>query len=92
MSDSKVTIKLGDRVRDRVSGLEGVVVMRSEYLNGCVRYGVQPVVDKDGKMPDSHYIDEMQIEVIGKVDGLETDKNRDRGGPVERIAREAAPR
>jgi len=33
-------IKLGDKVRDEVTGIEGIATSRTEWLNGCVRFGV----------------------------------------------------
>lgn len=58
------SIQLGQLVRDTISGFEGKVTSRIEYLNGCVRYGVQPPVDKDGKMPAGEFIDWQQLEVL----------------------------
>lgn len=55
---------LGDKVRDRVSGFEGIVCIRMEHLNGCRQYGIYPPVDKDGKIPDAHYIDGEQLELV----------------------------
>lgn len=78
-------IELGAKVRSLVSGFEGIVNGRSEWLNGCRRYSVQPPVDKDGKLPDSYYFDEAELEV------LEAPKlkpaNQDRGGPPVRSPR-----
>jgi hypothetical protein len=57
-------IELGSNVRDRVSGFTGIAISETSYLNGCVRYGVQPAIDKDGKMPDCVYLDLHQLEVL----------------------------
>lgn len=57
-------IKLGSKVRDRITTLEGIATSRTEYLNGCVRYAVQPVGLKDGKIIDPDYVDVEQLEVI----------------------------
>jgi len=50
-------IQLGQKVRDVVSGLEGIVTGRTEYLNGCIQYCVKPPLDKDGKMQEAWWID-----------------------------------
>ena len=51
-------IKLGDRVREDISGYEGVVVARSEYLWGCVTYWVKAEgLDKDGKPHEGEWFD-----------------------------------
>lgn len=33
---------MGKLVRDKISGLEGIVVARTEWLYGCIRLNVQP--------------------------------------------------
>lgn len=58
-------VPLGVKVRDVVSGSEGIVVARTEWLNGCVRVGFQPPNDKDGKPVEMVTVDEPQLEVIG---------------------------
>lgn len=56
--------QLGDKVKDRVTGFEGVVVGRTEWLNGCVRLSVQPEgVDKDKKVFAMEAFDEHQLVV-----------------------------
>lgn len=64
--------ELGDRVKDRVTGHEGIVVIRNEHLNGCKQYAVAPELGKDGKMLDTYNIDGEQLEKID--DGLNKDK------------------
>lgn len=71
---------LGDKVRDSVSGFQGVVVAKTMYLNGCTRVGVQPRIGKDGKHPDSATFDEPQLELL-KVGAVKTGR-RDTGGPA----------
>lgn len=58
-------IQLGLEVEDLVSGLKGIAECRCQWLNGCVRIGVQPPIDKDGKLPSASYIDEIQLVVTG---------------------------
>lgn len=60
-----MTIQLGDRVRDRISGLEGIVIGVTEWLWQCRRPIVQPTtLTPDGKPVDSQSFDEPQLEVI----------------------------
>lgn len=68
------TILLGQKVKDIVTGLEGIAVMRAEYLHGCARVGIQPPKDKEGKVPEWIDVDEPQIEVIVKKQILKTKK------------------
>ncbi len=54
-------IKLGQRVRDKITGFTGVAVSRCEYLNGCIQYSVQPPVDEKNLIPKDQWIDEQQL-------------------------------
>lgn len=56
------TIELGAKVRDRVSGWEGIATARYEYINGCERYEVA-ATDKDGK-PEGFVFDVQQLELL----------------------------
>lgn len=58
---------LGDKVRDRISGLEGIVMSRAEHLFGCARYWLQPQEAKDGKVAEGTWFDEDAIEVIERA-------------------------
>lgn len=59
-------IELGSEVKSKLTGFKGIAIANSIHLNGCNRIYVQPVVDKEGKMPDGSWIDEPEIEVIKK--------------------------
>lgn len=56
---------LGDRVKDVVSGYEGVVVGRFEYWTGCNHYGVEAPATGNGKCP-YETIDEQRLEICGE--------------------------
>lgn len=58
------SINLGAKVRDKITGFTGIVTSRTEWLNGCLRYGVQPQELHDGKPIDAHVFDEPQLEVL----------------------------
>lgn len=57
-------INLGDKVCDTVTGFEGIAIAKHSYLHSCTRISVQPVVDKDGRVPDVVTFDEPQLNVI----------------------------
>lgn len=59
-----MTIKLGDKARDKISGFEGTVIAQHVYLNGCVRFSIQPNELKDGKRIESDAFDVEQIELV----------------------------
>lgn len=56
-------IELGDEARDTVTGFKGIAIVRSEYISGCARIGLQPPMDKEGKLPDALHFDEPMLEV-----------------------------
>ena len=74
-----MTIELGDRVRDKVTGLTGIAMGRSEYLWGCVHVLVQPQETKDGKRVESSWLDEGGLEVMQR--GAIADQAAPSGGP-----------
>ena len=59
-------IKLGDKVKCKITGFTGIVVAKTEFLNGCIQYNVAPKVTKDNKYPEDINIDENSLEVINK--------------------------
>ena len=62
MSEQK--IELGDCAKDTISGIDGIVVAKTEWLNGCVRVTLQrTTTDKDGKFLDNETFDEQQVQV-----------------------------
>lgn len=90
---SNYEIKLGDKVRDKVTGFEGIATSRTEFMNGCVQIEVTSKLKK-GERPK---IDDMsgvgidieQLEVIGN--GLNTPKKEikksNTGGPMRMVAK-----
>lgn len=56
-------VKLGQTVRDKISGLVGIAIQRLDLLNGCIQYAVQPRGEGD-KMPDAYNIDFQQLEKV----------------------------
>lgn len=62
-----MTIGLGDKAKDTITGLTGIVVARHEYLNGCVRLSVQPNEVKDGKPVESSAFDIEQMELVEAI-------------------------
>ena len=70
---------LGKKIKDKVSGLSGVVVSVTIFLNGCIRVSIQPPIDKDGKMPSESWFDWQQVELL-KTKKIKTNVSRT-GGP-----------
>jgi len=61
-------IKLGSKVKDSVTGFEGVAIARCEYLFGCISVQVQPEgMTEDGKMKPALWVDEQRLDVLSKA-------------------------
>ena len=56
-------MEIGDRVKDVITGLEGIATGKTEYLNGCRQFYVQPEGLKDGKPIEGVWVDEQQLSV-----------------------------
>lgn len=72
--------KLGLKAQDIITGFEGIIICRAEYLTGCDQYGLVPPV-KDGKLEKTEWFDEGRVVIIGEgINAAEVmaDKN---GGP-----------
>ena len=60
-------IELGIKVKDKITGFEGVVTGYVEYLSGCNQALVAPRVKEDGSLIDSEWIDEQRLDRVGKT-------------------------
>lgn len=59
------SITLGDKVRDPVTGFEGVAVARHVYLTGCNRITIQPPVeDGSSELPSTNALDAPLLVVV----------------------------
>ena len=81
-------IKLGDLVKDKITGFKGVCTGLFEYLNGCVRVSIQPEELKDGKPIESHVFDVEQVEVVKPAKHPMSSRS---GGPCDAPATRSTP-
>lgn len=49
MSKRIFKFEFGTLVRDTVTGWEGKITGRYEFINGCIRYGLETIKDGDHK-------------------------------------------
>ena len=79
----KPKFELGSKLRDKISGLVGMAMSRTEYLNGCIQYAVMPKINKKDftEMP-SWNIDESQLESLEKPIKI---KKKSTGGPMMKM-------
>ena len=63
-------INLGDRVKDKITGLGGIAIGVTNWLYGCRRFVIQPEEGKDGKPAETFVVDEPQLDVVkvGAID------------------------
>lgn len=81
----KFKFKCGDVVRDQVTGLEGIVTARSQWLHNCNTYRVQPQELKDGKPVDSSGFDEPQLDLVKKKPKNVAKSPGNTGGPTPSV-------
>ena len=55
------TYNLGDLLKDTVTGMEGIVMVRAEYSTGCHHYGIQQQTLIEGKEPDWVWLDQSRL-------------------------------
>lgn len=61
----KAKFSNGDKLRDRVTNLEGVVMVVAFYSTGCIHYGLQPQGIKDsGEPKDWTWLDESRLDLV----------------------------
>jgi hypothetical protein len=74
--EETMTVELGQRVKDTITGFEGIAIARTEWLYGCVRVTVQPQSMHDGKPIDSSTFDEPQLVGVADVVAAEPGSGR----------------
>lgn len=59
-------IKLGIKARDKITGFEGIVTAKVEYINGCVQFCLTPKVEKKRSevLIGGEYIDIQRLEYV----------------------------
>jgi hypothetical protein len=58
---------LGKRVKDKVTGIEGVVTSISFDLYGCIQGLVHPGLDETGKQKELYWYDITRLEITSSV-------------------------
>jgi hypothetical protein len=65
MANPRPQIQLGDMVKDRITGFQGVVLAITHWFNGCVRLVVQPdKLNKEGGIAKEETFDAEQVDVV----------------------------
>ncbi|MET3826545.1 MULTISPECIES: hypothetical protein [Sphingomonas] len=88
-------LNLGDKARHAITGLEGIVTARVEYLTGCAQVSLQPQgLTEQGKPFESFYFDEPYVDLVerqtvanrtpGRTDGATAAPGRNGNTPAPR--------
>lgn len=81
IEDYDQRISFGSKVRCKLTGYEGITYGICWYMNGCVRYGVQPKHDKKKeKLDKGSWFADTTLEVLSKED-VKVKQSRT-GGPI----------
>jgi hypothetical protein len=72
-------IQMGQKVKCCITGFEGIVTGRADYISGCRQYLVQPK-GKKNEIANSLWLDEDRL-IVNKVEDLKSLKERNDGGP-----------
>lgn len=56
-------IKLGQKVKDRVTGYEGIAYQSMERIGTNTMIGVQAAIKPDGTVPDMYFFDSFALEI-----------------------------
>lgn len=57
-------LKLGVKARDKITGFEGIIIGRAQYITGCDQYVIAPKAKK-GRCESAQWFDEGRVEVTG---------------------------
>jgi heat shock protein HspQ len=78
-----MSVDIGDKVEDQISGFEGIVTMTGDHITGCERIGVHPV--DNPRRGDQEFFYEAQLDVLEKKvfdEDVVTDVEFDLGNTV----------
>lgn len=60
-----MTIQLGDKAKDVISGFTGRVTGRAEYITGCTQFCLSPErLDEKGQLQSGNWFDDSRLVVV----------------------------
>ena len=72
--------ELGTKVRDVITGFEGVTTGYIEYITGCNQFLVTPAVDKEKKHVYAKWFDETRLKKVGNSSPIKLEGPNGRSG------------
>lgn len=73
-------IQLGQRLKDKVTGFEGIASGKAEYLTGCTQWSLQPKVKEDGSFIEGRWFDEGRLVILDEHGIVQSDILADKNG------------
>jgi len=81
-------VTLGDRVRDAISGYEGIATGHAAYLYGCSQILICPEhPTKEGGVRESLWFDEQRVALVKRSQAPQLAPHVEAGGPQEHAPR-----
>lgn len=74
-------LELGSEGKDKISGFQGIITARHQYITGCDQYTLSGKMIKEGEIGESYQFDEGRIEITGRGILPEEVKTKITGGP-----------
>lgn len=88
-----MSIKLGSKVRDSITGFSGIATARHEYLYGCIRITVTPDQLREGKPVEEQWFDEQRLSLVEEREPVVSPSSSARtGGPQSAPPSRSMPR
>lgn len=79
-------IKLGSKVQCKYTGFIGYAITRTEFINGCIQYGVVGKVGKDNKEAGEADMDVQSLTVLEEPEEDE-EGEEPTGGPTRKFTK-----
>lgn len=87
MGFEEILINVGDLAKDTITGFEGVIVAKCQYLFGCSRVLIEPcALQENGQPHESCWFDIYRIEIVKEKyfsKNVESAQKNDPGGPQD---------
>lgn len=59
-------MRLGDKLKDRITQFQGVATGRVEYITGCTQFLLAPPVKGAGEAVEPRWFDDARLDVVEK--------------------------
>lgn len=76
-----MTIQLGAKYKDRITGFEGRATGHVRYITGCNQVLLAPTVRPDGSLAESVWLDEQRLQLTSEPDDVVVLNNGATPGP-----------